>query len=124
LGNEDEQTVRQENGIAIPELARVIHFHRDARQRLDHVLADKGGVPTRPESQNGDLLKALPLLVGESNLIETDTVGILRQPAENRVADCGRLFIDFLQHEVAITALLRLSRAPADLLELRFSRVA
>ena len=45
LRNHHRQRVLADDGIAVAELAAVIHFHRDARQLLDHELAGQRGVP-------------------------------------------------------------------------------
>src|SRR2546425_7490318 len=124
LSNEDKKRVRRDDRIAVSIFTRIVHFDRQASQRFDHVLSRDGGMPARPAGKNSDISETLPLVVAESDILEVDSISIERKSAENGIADGRRLLVDFLEHEMLVTALFGHDRIPRDVLELRRARLA
>ena len=61
LRNHHRQRVVADDRIAIAELAAVIHFHRNARQLLDHELAGQRRVPAGSAGDDAHLAELLEL---------------------------------------------------------------
>ena len=60
----DHQAVLVEDGIAIAELAAVIHFHRHVRQPLDHEFPGERRVPTGTARDDLHFAEIAELLLG------------------------------------------------------------
>ncbi len=69
-------------GVAITELAAVIHFHGQPRQALDHELAGQAGMPTGAAGQDLDMLESAEFLRGDIHFVQEDWAGILAHPAQ------------------------------------------
>src|SRR5262245_41038492 len=78
-------------------------------------------MPTRAAGKNPDVLKTLPLLGREGNIFKMNPIGVERKPSQNRVADGGWLFVNFLQHEMLEAAFFSKDGIPRDVLELWFA---
>ena len=112
LRDDDGERVWRHNRLAVAVLGSVVHFDRDARQLLDHELADEAGVPRGAARQNRDVLDRGQLGIVELHLFEKHLAGVLRDAAEDRLAGGSRLLEDFLEHEVLVAGLLRHDRIP------------
>ena len=75
-------------------------------------------MPARAAGENTYVLETLPLSFAESDVFEVDRIRIERKSSENRIPDRRRLLVNFLEHEVLISALLSHDRIPCDLVEL------
>src|SRR6516225_11685481 len=95
------------DGVAVAEFAAVIHLDRQACEPLNHEFPCKPGVPTGPASHNTHLLKRAKLLIRDLHLVEEHLSTVLRNTAEQSVANRARLLEDFLLHEMLIAALFR-----------------
>ena len=80
-------------------------------------------MPTGSAGEDPDIFETLPDSVGESHVFQMNPIGIQRKSTENRVLDGDWLFVDFLQHEMLVAALLRHDRVPRDVLELGLAAV-
>src|SRR5207237_5979708 len=96
---------RIQNRVAIAELTSVIDFDRKTSKALDHEFCGQPGVPTRAAGDDSNLLKFAELLFGNCGLIQEDFSGVLRDAAEEGIADGARLLKNFLLHEVFVAAL-------------------
>ena len=115
----DEQAdgLRVDDGVAVAELAGIVHLDGDAGEALDHELAGGGGVPAGAAGGDVDVAGVAEGLVGNLHLGEEDFAGVERDAAQGGVADGAGLLKDFLEHEVLVAALFRLDGIPEDALE-------
>ena len=118
LRDDHGERVLGDDRIAIAELAAVIHFHRKARQPLDHELAGQPGVPAGAAGDDADLANARELGRRDVHLVEEDAAGLLPDAPQRGVAHGARLLEDLLEHEVLVAALFRLDRVPENMRDL------
>ena len=118
-----ERVVRND-GIAIAEFAAVIHFHRNARQLLDHELAGQRGVPAGPAGHDPDLAEFLELFRRDIHLVEEDAARFLSDPAQGGVPHRARLLVNLFEHEMLVAALFRHDRVPQNVRHLPVNRPA
>ena len=115
LRDHDGQRVRPHDGIAIAELAAVIHFHGDARQLLDHELAGqrrRANWCRRRRSSPGGSARTPR---ADIHLVQENAAGFLAHAAQRGVAHGARLLKDFLEHEVLVAAFFRHDGIPQDM---------
>src|SRR5208282_2924301 len=124
LADGDDEAVLVENRIAIAEFAAVVDFDRNVRQPLDHEFPGEPGVPARAAGDDLDVVKIAELLVGDVHFVQEDFASLLRNSAEQRVADGARLLEDFLLHEMLEAALFGHDRVPGDVLGRPLDRMA
>src|SRR5690242_7157413 len=99
LRNENKQRVRKYHRIAVTIFAGVVHFHRDARKRFNHVLARESRMPAGSTSQNPDVLETLPRVFAEGYIFQMHAVRIERETSKDRVFDGDGLLVNFFEHE-------------------------
>ncbi len=112
LRNHQRDRVLIDDGIAVAPLAGIVHFHRHARQRLDHELAGLPGMPTGSAGDDVDLCRGAELGLADLHLVEKNVAGLLRDAPQRGVANGARLLVNFLEHEMLEAALLRQDRDP------------
>ena len=123
LGDPDHQVARADDRVAVAVLGGDVHLDRDPRPLLDRVAADQAGVVGGAAGDDHDPPHAAQELVVELELGEVDAV-VARQPVGDRLGDRVGLFVDLLQHEGLVAALLGRVGVPGDLLGLALDRVA
>ena len=69
-------------------------------------------MPTGSAGEDANVPKTFPLVFRKGNILQVDLVGIQRKSAKDRVADGGRLLINFLEHEMLVAALFSHDRIP------------
>jgi len=79
-----------------------VHLDGNPRQPLDHELPDEGRMPGCAAGDEGHLLHGYELFDGKRQRFEK-TPRLRPHPAREGVEDRPRLFMDLLQHEVAVT---------------------
>jgi len=124
LADANGQRFGIEDGIAIAKFAAVIDFDLQAREALDHEFAGEGGVPACSTGDNAHLLELAELLLGDLHFVEEDFSGVLRDAAEQSVADGARLLEDLLLHEMLVAALLGHDGIPGDVVGLAVNGAA
>src|SRR5205085_8597412 len=115
---------RSRYGIAIAILAGIVHLHRYAREALDHEFSGQSSMPTGSASGDVHFVGFAELFLTDFHLLQEDLAGILRYPSQSGIADCARLLIDFLEHEVLEAALFCLDGIPGHALRLALDRLA
>src|SRR5882762_5761409 len=118
------QSLAVENGIAIAELAAVVDLHLHARQPLDHEFPGQARMPARSAGDDAHLLEFAELLLRNCHVVQENLSGVLRNAAEQRVADGARLLENLFLHEVLVAALFRHDRVPRDVLRGALDRAA
>ena len=103
LADGDAQIIAAENRTAVTELGCQIHFNRNAGQLLNDVLADHGSVPSRAAGNHVNAADVLDALVAQTQFIQCD-FSVMHAGANAGAQRVG-LFLDFLHHEVIVTAL-------------------
>ena len=116
LGNQESDGVGRNDGIAITPLAGVVDLDRDAGQAFEHELARLSGVPTGSASGDVDFFRRAQLIFSDLHLFEEDLSGVLRNAAQGGVADGAGLLVNFLEHEMLVSALFGHDRVPGDVL--------
>src|SRR5215470_10451244 len=86
--------------LAIAILGTVIDVHVQARELLDHELADEPGVPGRAAGKNRYAIDRAQRLVADLHFFEEHLARVLRHTPEDGLARRRRLLEDFLEHEV------------------------
>src|SRR5882672_696999 len=81
-------------------------------------------MPARAARDDAHILKFPELLFGDFHFIEEDFSGVLRDAAEQGVADGARLFKDFFLHEVLVPALFRHDGIPGHVVGGTLDRAA
>ncbi len=69
-------------------------------------------MPRRTAGDDCDFVECTEGIVRDVEVLEEDLPAIDRDAAENRVSRCSRLFVDLLEHEVPMAALLCGDRIP------------
>ncbi len=116
LADGDDEIVRQEDRIAIADLATDLDRGRDAGDLFDPVAARHGGVRARSAGHEVHAAERLRELFGDAHLARDDVGGLEVDAAAQRVLDGPRLLVDLLEHEVLVAALLGLGGRPVDAL--------
>jgi hypothetical protein len=120
LGDHQHQRALVDDRVAVAELGGVLHLDRDARELLEHVLADQPRVPRRAAAEDDDAAHVAELLRGEVQAAQA------RQPLAHEQAAAGGvphrvgLLHDLLQHEVLEAALFDLGQVPVDVVHFLF----
>src|SRR5205807_6247972 len=104
------------NGIAITEFAPVIDFDLKTRKALNHEFCGQPGVPARAAGDDAHVLKFTELLFRNGHLIQKDFSSVLRDAAEQGIANGARLLKNLLLHKVLVAALFRHDGVPGDVL--------
>src|SRR5438046_7707301 len=81
-------------------------------------------MPAGAAGENANVPESFPLSLVERDVFEMDGIRIERKSSEYGVPDRRRLLVNFLEHEVLVSALLSHDRIPGDLLELRLAFLA
>src|SRR5437868_951839 len=118
LSDQQGESIRAGDGIAVAIFAGVIHFHGNAREPLNHELARERGVPAGSTSRDIDFVCLAEILLADLHLFEEDLSGVLGDASQSGIAYGARLLIDFLEHEMLKAALFRLDRVPGYALDL------
>ena len=116
LADADRQRFCIEDGIAIAEFAAVIDFDLQAGKPFDHELSGEAGVPAGAAGDDAHLLEFAELLFGDVHFVEEDFSGVLRDAAEESVADGARLLENLLLHEMLVAALFGHDGVPGDVM--------
>ena len=124
LRNCDEQRVLVDNRVAIAEFRSDINFYDRAGQFLDVELANETGMVCRTAGNDVDLIEGIEVIRIPLELVHDDGLAVLRNALAHRIADCLRLLVDFLKHEVLVAALLGSLSIPVDLKDLLRHRLA
>src|SRR5579883_2269134 len=124
LRDEQGDGIGGNDGVAIAPLAGVIDLDGNLGQTFDHELAGLAGVPAGAAGGDVDFACGAELVFGDFHLLEEDLAGVLGDAAEGGVADGAGLLIDFLEHEVLVTALFGHDGVPGDVLHLAGDGVA
>jgi hypothetical protein len=114
LRHHDAECSLADDRIAVPELRRVFHLHRNARKFLEHQLADQRRVPAGSARRDDDVVDVEELLVREVQAAELGRAVLQDQAAAHRVLDGVRLLENLLEHEVRVSAALDLRQIPVD----------
>src|SRR5712672_2396260 len=96
------QSLAVENGIAIAELAAVVDLDLHTREPLNHELAGQAGVPARSAGHDAHLIEIAELLLRDLHVVQENLSSILRNSAEQRVANGARLLENLLLHEMLV----------------------
>src|SRR6201999_3269928 len=123
LGDADHQVVGTDHRVAVAVLGGDVHFDRHPRPLLDRVATDQAGVVAGPAGDDHDPADVAEELVGEVDVGEVDAVG-LGQAVGDRLGDRVGLFVDLLQHEGLVAALLGGFGVPGHLFGGALDRVA
>src|SRR5882762_4450423 len=110
------QSLAVENGVAIAKLAAIVDLDLHTRQALDHEFPGQARMPARSAGHDAHLLKVAELLFGNLHFAQKNLAGILRNAAEQRVADGARLLENLLLHEMLVPALFGHDGIPGDML--------
>ena len=94
--------------IAVTELGSVFHFHRNAAEAFNQLLADKSGMPrsTAGYDNKASGTQQLFLVIGHSG--KGDRTSVRIHAPTHTVADAVGLVEDFFQHEVGETSFFQL----------------
>ncbi len=114
LRNHDRQRLWGNDGVAIAELASVIHFHRNARQPLNNKLARQARMPACAARHNLHLLEGFEIRFRNIHFVQEHAACFLAHAPQHGVFNGARLLKNFLQHEVLIAALFRHDRIPQN----------
>ena len=95
--------------IAVTELGGVFHFHRNAAEAFNQLLADESGMPgsTAGYDNKASGTQKLFLVVGHGG--KGDRTSVRIHTATHTVADTVGLVKDFFQHEVGETSFFQLT---------------
>ena len=95
--------------IAVTELGSVFHFHRNAAEAFNQLLADESGMPrsTAGYDNKASGTQQLFLIVGHSG--KGDRTSVRIHATTHTVADTVGLVKDFFQHEVGKTSFFQLA---------------
>ena len=138
LGNSNHDIILRNYRIAITELRSIFHFYRNTAVILNHLLADKSGMPRGSTSNNDETfgIEKLLTVIGDrtqhhthfslsirgSFIIVCHHTGFNRttyDTSTHTITQAFRLFEDFLQHKVRETTLLYLTEVDIHSLNLR-----
>ncbi len=123
LGDADHQVALADHRVAVAVLGGDVHLDRHPRPLLDRVTADQAGVVGGAAGDDDDPLDAAQVVVVEFEFGEVDAV-VGGQPVGDRLGDRVGLFVDLLQHEGLVAALLGRGLVPGDLFGRALDRVA
>ena len=112
LADRDDQGLPVEHRVAIAELRGHLDLDGDARPVLDGLLADQPRVIRGAAGDDEHLVDVTQFLVVEALLVEDDLA--VDEMPQQRVANCVRLLLDLLEHEVVVAALLGGREVPVD----------
>ena len=96
----DHHVVGANDGIAVAELASVLHLYRDSGKVLDEVLADEAGVPRGSAANNNNALGVQQFVANRVQASHLDLAGLEVEASAHRVQDRLGLLKDFFDHEV------------------------
>ena len=116
-----------EDGIAITELAAVVHFDRQARQPLDHELSGQPRVPAGAACHDAHRIKVAELLLGNLHLVQKNFSRCpAKSPSERQgvMRTGARLLENFFLHEMLVAALFRHDRIPGHMVSRPLQRLA
>ena len=116
LGDQQGQRLRIHQRVAVAEFRGVMHFHRHARQALDHHFSRQARMARGPGGDNPDFLERAEILLADFHFIQENLAGLGRDSSQRGVAHGARLLVNFLQREVLEAALLRQDGVPGDVL--------
>ena len=102
LRNEERNAALGHLRLAVAEFRSDIDFDRQLGDFLEPVFRDQRRVRRRAASDDGQLRHRFPF---EGQLRQLDGAGQGIEEGAQRIADDGRLLVDFLQHEMAEIAL-------------------
>ncbi len=118
LGDPDHEVAGTDDRVAVAVLGGDVHFDRHPRPFLDRVAAHQAGVVG---GSAGDDHHSLDIgedrLVERARLVQIDAVAA-RNAIGDRLGHGVRLFVDLLEHERLVAALLGGLLVPVDLLDL------
>src|SRR4029077_437038 len=120
-GDPDDQVAGPNDRVAVAVLGGDVHLDRHPRPLLDRVTADQAGVVGGATGDDHDPPQVAHLVVLEADAGEVDPV-VAGQAVGKRLGDRVGLFVDLLQHEGLIAALLGRVGIPADLFGLALDR--
>ena len=113
LGNDDYKRFPTHGDIPVAEFGGQFHPDRNSGQIFDHILGRHPHMPGRSAGDDIDLFNRPDILFRQSRL---GKVGFpVLHDAVQRIPDRGRLFVDFLEHEMLVAALFRRFGVPGDL---------
>ena len=101
LTDRNEQRPIIDQRIAVAELRSDIDLDRDLREPFDDIFADQTRVISRTARHDIDAANPCQILLCQRNPVQANLAGRI-QPAADRLADCLRLLIDLLEHEMRI----------------------
>ena len=113
LADDDHQRLRREQRLAVAELRRDVHAHRDARQILHHVLRNHAHVVGGAAGHDMHLLVGAQHLLGDARLAQIHAA--VAHEGVDGVRHHAGLLVNLLHHEVLEAGLLRGLRVPGDL---------
>ena len=118
LGDDNQHRLFIDDRVAIAELGRDVHFDRDARELFDVVFAHEAGMVRRAAGNDIDFVEVVEIVGRPLELVHDDALAVFGDALAHRIANCLRLLVDFLEHEVLETALFGCLGIPVDLEDL------
>ena len=124
LRNRQDQAVRIERCGAIAEFTAVIDLGRQSGQFLQKKLAHQPGVPGRTARHQGHALDRIERGQLVRDFAQRNLAGFLKDTAAHGIDNSLGLFMDFLQQEMLIAALLGRNRVPGNMAWFALNRPA
>src|SRR5262249_22733798 len=112
--DDDQEVALAEHGRAITQLARVVDLDRQTRELVQEELADERGVPSGAAGAERQALDALEPRRDRFELGELHVAGFEPDSPAQRIDQSLRLFVNLLQQEVLVAALLSGDSVPGD----------
>ena len=117
LGDPDHDRALFEHRVPVSPLRSVLDGRGQSAQLLEQVGSDYRGVPRSATGREHDALRIAQSRRDVPETAETDAGGPGHDPASQRLRDRFRLLVDFLQHEMGVSAAFRLLEIPFDLVD-------
>ena len=112
LADYDHHGAILQDGVPVTEFAGEIHFDRDPRHSLQHILSGHARMIGGAAGHDVDFFHLQDLLIGHSQLLDHNVV--LFDSGAGGVRHGLGLLIHLLEHEMLITGLFRRFRVPVD----------